>query len=116
MPSNAPSVLPVPSKSPLPSALPSAELSFPAPRLIGMTEEAEQGKTPERVISEVSSVGGRKSEALKDAVERLISRLKEVKYSFDEQAIRKYDLETQKMVLEEMWYDHLHEQEKSAKR
>ena len=85
-------------------------------QIASQPHEAEREKTPERVIGKVSSVGDRKSEALKDAVERLVSRLKEVKYSFDEQAIRKYELETQKMVLEEMWYDHLHEQEKSAKR
>ena len=44
---------------------------------------------------------------LENVVERLIVRLKKAKYSFDEQAIRKFDLGTQKTVLEEMWYDHI---------
>ena len=76
--------------------------------------EVEQ-ETSGQSKNEVAVVDSKQAKTLKDAVERLISRLKEAKYSFDEQAIGKYELETQKMVLEEMWYDHLHEQEKSGK-
>lgn len=61
----------------------------------------------ESVKDDLPIVETRREPTMENVVDRLILRLKEAKYSFDEQSIRKLDPKAQKVVLEEMWYDHM---------